>query len=477
MKSVWKQLLSLVLAAAVFCGCSNWMVEEHAAATSELFNRPSQFYDTDWTLYSYTDIPIFYHLNADGTADGSRPDGWALPSFESTWSYKDGVLTLDGIDYAEDKSDKFVSEPIPYKNGTTRFDLYPNGWSFAEKQTQHADLTVCVNGQAVQWTDAVPFIDSNDRTMVPLRPIADAMGLNVAWDSSTGTATFAKTVLPQEIDFVPHPISVAFKIGSETITIDGVLGGLSYTLPVEMDTAPVIRNDRTFAPVRYLAEMLGYSVGWDDSSSTVTITGSDGYADVADDSIFAKEQERDTWNTLDDGEHLVTIYPDGAKTLDGKTYETVCLLAFEDFDDADIRTIRVGNVIHLHDFSFSVESIDYIGDNEIWFNDGSERCQYISSENIWRFGSPSDVPYTYIADVYTLPINDSVDVFDRRTPVNYGRTVYGETYNPEVRHEDEFYRLNTLSDYFAFHSDFSSEQVYITVKNGAIQKISIPYRP
>jgi len=33
----------------------------------------------------------------------------------------------------------------------------------------------------------------------------------------------------------------------------------------------VIVNDRTFAPIRYLAEHFGFTVGWDGATKTVVI--------------------------------------------------------------------------------------------------------------------------------------------------------------------------------------------------------------
>lgn len=44
-----------------------------------------------------------------------------------------------------------------------------------------------MNGGAVTWTDYAPFIDGNDRTMVPLRPVANALGLTVDWDRAAQT--------------------------------------------------------------------------------------------------------------------------------------------------------------------------------------------------------------------------------------------------------------------------------------------------
>lgn len=51
-------------------------------------------------------------------------------------------------------------------------------------------VKVFVDGRAVVWTDAEPFIDSNDRTMVPLRAVGETMKLTVGWNSSTHEASF-----------------------------------------------------------------------------------------------------------------------------------------------------------------------------------------------------------------------------------------------------------------------------------------------
>ena len=38
------------------------------------------------------------------------------------------------------------------------------------------------------------------------------------------------------------------------------------------DTAPIILNDRTYVPVRYVAEMLGAMVEWDGTTQQIIIT-------------------------------------------------------------------------------------------------------------------------------------------------------------------------------------------------------------
>ena len=115
-------------------------------------------------------------------------------------------------------------------------------------------ISVTVGGPAVTWTDVAPFIDANSRTMVPLRAVADAMGLEVDWSASARIASFSD--------------------GSKTISfpIDSTSAQTSDGDAVQMDTAAVIVNARTYAPIRYLAEYFGYEVGWDAATQTVSLT-------------------------------------------------------------------------------------------------------------------------------------------------------------------------------------------------------------
>ncbi len=118
-------------------------------------------------------------------------------------------------------------------------------------------INVTVGGKKVQWTDAAPFIDQNNRTMVPPRAVADALGLEVGWNNVSREASFSdgtKTIC--------FPINTRYY---RTGPGEHDFGS--------MDTAAVIVNNRTYAPIRYLAEYFGYQVGWDVNTRTVTLTG------------------------------------------------------------------------------------------------------------------------------------------------------------------------------------------------------------
>lgn len=120
-----------------------------------------------------------------------------------------------------------------------------------------ADINVSVEGKPVVWTDAKPFVNKDGRTMVPLRPIANALGLHVEWNAELNEAVFSKD--NQEIYFA---------IGADVCPYY-INNWLSW---VHMDTAACVINGRTYAPAKYLAEAFDYSVGWDQATKSVTIT-------------------------------------------------------------------------------------------------------------------------------------------------------------------------------------------------------------
>lgn len=104
----------------------------------------------------------------------------------------------------------------------------------------------------------VPPQTVNNRTMVPIRAIFEAMGATVDWDDSTQTATCVK-----------ENTTVKMTLNSTTEYINGV--------PHSMDVSPVIINGRTLAPARYVAEAFGYNVSWDEMTQSVLISKNQKY--------------------------------------------------------------------------------------------------------------------------------------------------------------------------------------------------------
>ena len=108
---------------------------------------------------------------------------------------------------------------------------------------QIGSTAVIVDDQAI-INDVAPVI-RNDRTLVPIRIITEALGGQVAWNEA------AKEV---------------------TLTVNGKEIKMTIGKALEKyGVAPVIIGGRTFVPVRFVADELGAVTTWDDATKTVRI--------------------------------------------------------------------------------------------------------------------------------------------------------------------------------------------------------------
>ena len=123
-------------------------------------------------------------------------------------------------------------------------------------------ITIVIDGRFFQPPDAPPFI-SNDRVMVPFRPIAEAMGASANWDGAQ-----------KKVSVALGNKYVEFVIGSATmnlVTVDAN-GGTVRTNVILDAPATLVNDNRAFVPIRALTEGLGASVQWMAESRTVMIT-------------------------------------------------------------------------------------------------------------------------------------------------------------------------------------------------------------
>ncbi len=123
------------------------------------------------------------------------------------------------------------------------------------------NIGVTVNGTAVEFEDQQPII-LNDRTLLPVRGVMEALGKEVAWDSENSRAVISDA-----------SVSVSLGIGDAVMIKEVMADGLSVTENIELDSVPVIVNDRTLLPIRAVAEAFGAQVLWDSETSTVIING------------------------------------------------------------------------------------------------------------------------------------------------------------------------------------------------------------
>ena len=103
-----------------------------------------------------------------------------------------------------------------------------------------------VNGES-KTMDTAPLVNSDWRTMVPVRFVAEGLGCTVDYTKKPSGAT--------DKVYIRGSSEIVLTIGSKTYTVDGKTK--------TMDTAPLVNSDwRTMVPVRFVAEGLGCTVDY-----------------------------------------------------------------------------------------------------------------------------------------------------------------------------------------------------------------------
>ncbi len=110
-----------------------------------------------------------------------------------------------------------------------------------------------VNGIDVSIDDSgtAPVI-RDGRTLMPIRAFAESIGANVVWNGSQ------RTVL------------ITYNGKRTQLTIDSEIAYVDYEAKT-LDVPPAIINDRTFLPIRFVAESFGCDVDWNGDTSEITI--------------------------------------------------------------------------------------------------------------------------------------------------------------------------------------------------------------
>lgn len=123
---------------------------------------------------------------------------------------------------------------------------YASLWSELNANT----IPVFVDGVQISF-DQQPII-RDDRTLVPLRGVFEALGATVYWNNDTRSVTAYK-----------DDTTVELAIGSSTMYVN--------SQPKYLDVAGQIINDRTMVPLRAISEAFEAIVYWDNDTRTVRV--------------------------------------------------------------------------------------------------------------------------------------------------------------------------------------------------------------
>lgn len=94
----------------------------------------------------------------------------------------------------------------------------------------------------------------NERTMLPIRFIAEALGAEVIWEATE----------PDKVLIKRDELEIVIYIGSDEATVNGKKEIL--------DSPAFVENERTYLPLRFVSENLGASVEWIAETQQVIIT-------------------------------------------------------------------------------------------------------------------------------------------------------------------------------------------------------------
>lgn len=105
----------------------------------------------------------------------------------------------------------------------------------------------------VDITNDVAPVIRNDRSFLPARFVAENLGAVVEWNPDNRTVIITK-----------DDIRIVLAIDSDTATVNDEA--------VTLDHPAFIENDRTYTPIRFIAEKLGAGVDWNPDTREIIIT-------------------------------------------------------------------------------------------------------------------------------------------------------------------------------------------------------------
>lgn len=114
-------------------------------------------------------------------------------------------------------------------------------------------IKVFINNQEITF-DVPPFVE-NSRVLVPIRKIAETLAFNVNWIDGLGQIVINGHLYNENI---------VLSVREGYAEIDG------HKIP--LDAPAVIKEGRTFIPLRFISEALGGTVRWYELDNAVSIT-------------------------------------------------------------------------------------------------------------------------------------------------------------------------------------------------------------
>lgn len=280
MKRKMKRWLSLVLAVVLLCGMLPvaFAAETGAPLYEQMGYESADAFVEDWFFdrVDYDWVCARYETRlAELTADPDK-------AFEEAYYGWDWTM----VDEYYDSREEFLRDAAMQM---VQLDSY----------SYEPPVSVQLNGEKVAFPDAQPEMQNN-RTMVPFRAIAEALGATVEYASGAITA-------------VKDGTRYDFTLGGNTLTLSDDTTGAELKT-VTLDAAPYEKEGRTYVPVRFFAEAFGLTVQWDDYRQVAVLYDRDALVEQIDEDFsivnqwLAAQPVRDPAQTMRTAAALRVLY-------------------------------------------------------------------------------------------------------------------------------------------------------------------------
>ena len=194
-------------------------------------------------------------------------------NWDSAGNYKlDKKLGVNNIELGKEVEARYVeiyfNEVVERRVSCAELTFYQTIASkkeMAERNKESYTLTigsnvinVYKNGESYDKTiDVAPYI-VNGSTLIPLRGLMEEMGATIDWVGHN-----------QMIQIDNGVYYIELQIWNNIVYVESqAYGRVRYSLL----NFPVIKDSRTFIPVRFVSEMLGYKVEWIPETQKIVIT-------------------------------------------------------------------------------------------------------------------------------------------------------------------------------------------------------------
>jgi len=158
-----------------------------------------------------------------------------------------GVMLFDvnGDTYDETSAVSMIHETLKATDGLSDKEIGNYIW-------------IVVNNQPIPFYKndgmGVPFIDNNNRTLVPARKILEAIGADVSYEVDEKGRVVSVSASRDGIELI-------INIGSDKYSVNGET--------MRMDTLAIMKDGRTYLPVRPLLEAFGFEITYSEAGKSV----------------------------------------------------------------------------------------------------------------------------------------------------------------------------------------------------------------